>query len=233
MSFGLLQPTATILRNAVPASHRPLTRTAPLAIVRQKVRYGERPEETCDVITPNPDPPAPPPPQYGVKGGAPVVVYVHGGGWVAVNSAVLLHSVTCFGRAGMKVYSVDYPLSPEHQFPVPLHSLIKAIRFLKAKVSTGVSEKLRSRYKTYHSCVLNAPRNKTIGTTSSPILFHAIPPQEGVEEVVLLGDSAGGNLVTMAAAVIAEKQHGDGQLVKSLAEMMHDDCDSWDLPKVS
>ena len=131
------------------------------------------------MITPNPDPPAPPPPQYGVKGGAPVVVYVHGGGWVAVNSAVLLHSVTCFGRAGMKVYSVDYPLSPEHQFPVPLHSLIKAIRFLKAKVSTGVSEQLR----TTSVSVQNSPsmriqrsREQSIGTSSSPIPSHATPP---------------------------------------------------------
>ena len=37
--------------------------------------------------------------------------------------------------------------------------------------------------------------------------------------MVLLGDSAGGNLVTMAAAVLGEKHHGDGRLIKSLAAM--------------
>lgn len=54
-----------------------------------------------------------------------VFSYIHGGGFVAANSAVMLHSVTAFSRSPCRspVYSMDYPLSPEHPYPCPLLSV--------------------------------------------------------------------------------------------------------------
>ena len=86
------------------------------------------------------------------------LLYVHGGGFVFASSSVLIHSVTLFCRQGFTVYSMDYPMAPEHRFPAALLSVLSALRWLRA--------------------------------------------EEGVEEVVLLGDSAGANLVSMAAAFV-------------------------------
>lgn len=94
----------------------------------------------------------------GGKSKARAVLYVHGGGFVFASSSVLLHSVTLFCRQGFTVYSMDYPMAPEHRFPTALLSVLAALHWLRV--------------------------------------------DEGVEHVVLLGDSAGANLVSMAAAFI-------------------------------
>jgi acetyl esterase/lipase len=87
------------------------------------------------------------------------LMFVHGGGWVAVNREVMGQSITPFVRAGFTVYSIDYPLAPESKYPGPLISVIRACAWVK-------------RYS----------QSKTI---------------------TLVGDSAGGNLATMAAALLS------------------------------
>ena len=87
------------------------------------------------------------------------LIFVHGGGWVAVNREVMGQSITPFVRAGFTVYSIDYPLAPECRFPGPLISVIRACAWVKQ-----------------HS---------------------------GLKEVTIVGDSAGGNLTTMAAALLS------------------------------
>lgn len=55
---------------------------------------------------------------YGVGDASPVVVYLHGGGWVLCD--LDSHDGVCrllADRAGMVVVSVEYRLSPEHTFP--------------------------------------------------------------------------------------------------------------------
>jgi acetyl esterase len=61
----------------------------------------------------------------------PVVVYLHGGGWVVGSIA----SFDTVGRAlalasGALVVSVGYRLAPEHPFPVPLDEAVAAVRWL-------------------------------------------------------------------------------------------------------
>mmetsp|Transcript_32400 Transcript_32400/g.84804 ORF Transcript_32400/g.84804 Transcript_32400/m.84804 type:complete len:448 (-) Transcript_32400:50-1393(-) len=87
--------------------------------------YGNGPDENMDVVTPG--------------GGedndrsAPVLVYLHGGGFVACTSQCLLHSVPIpMARNGYRVYSINYPLAPENRFPDPVIATIRALAFIKA-----------------------------------------------------------------------------------------------------
>ena len=89
------------------------------------------------------------------------IVYIHGGGFVAVNSEILLHSVACpFARNGRTVYSIDYPLSPEAPFPAAVVAALAAVSWVAART------RCRS--------------------------------------VVLVGDSAGGAIASLAAALISD-----------------------------
>ena len=97
----------------------------------------------------------------------PVVVYLHGGGWVIGSVAAsdpfcrrLAQAADCV------VVSVDYPLAPEHPFPAAVLSAIAAIKWASdsAKEWSGDPERL-----------------------------------------VVLGDSAGGNLAVVAVRHILEQ----------------------------
>lgn len=99
------------------------------------VAYGSGPEETVDVVLPTgltcekPCPPA----------HAPVVVYLHGGGFVACTSECLLHSIPIpLARSGLLVYSINYPLAPEAQYPAAVLSAIKGLRWVRER--SGATE---------------------------------------------------------------------------------------------
>lgn len=59
------------------------------------------------------------------------VLYVHGGGFVAANPCVLMQSVTPFVRAGLTVFAIEYPKAPNHRFPAPVLSTLKAMKWMK------------------------------------------------------------------------------------------------------
>ncbi|MFM8411759.1 MAG: alpha/beta hydrolase [Alphaproteobacteria bacterium] len=66
----------------------------------------------------------------------PLLVYLHGGGWVlgSVDTA----DVACralAAAAGCVLVSVDYRLAPEHKFPVPLDDCVAAVRWLAANAA--------------------------------------------------------------------------------------------------
>ena len=100
-------------------------------------------------------------------GALPVVVYLHGGGWVlgSLDAAdepcrALANAVPCV------VVSVDYRRSPETKFPGPLRDCVSAVRWVAR-----------------HAASLG-----------------------GSARLVLLGDSAGGNLAAATAAVLRDEQ---------------------------
>jgi acetyl esterase len=69
----------------------------------------------------------------GGDGVAPVVVFFHGGGWVAGTLAT--HDPYCRAlakEAGVVVVSVDYRLAPEHKFPVGLEDCVAATEWVLA-----------------------------------------------------------------------------------------------------
>ena len=75
------------------------------------------PGVTADVVVPRGD------------GPHPVLVYLHGGGWVCGSPSTHRKLGYRFAEAGFLVFNVDYRLAPEHPFPTPLDDCIEAIRW--------------------------------------------------------------------------------------------------------
>ncbi|MDG2050184.1 MAG: alpha/beta hydrolase [Myxococcota bacterium] len=104
---------------ALGAVTRPLRRFRSARIEVNAHRYGHLPQETLEVLEPNPD--APP--------RAPVV-YVHGGGWIMCDKGLYTPELAFLIDHGHRVYNLDYPLAPEHPFPLPLRSLTQALQWV-------------------------------------------------------------------------------------------------------
>ncbi|HXQ43250.1 MAG TPA: alpha/beta hydrolase [Acidimicrobiales bacterium] len=86
--------------------------------------------ETLDVDEPAPLPTAP----------VPVVVYVHGGGWVQGDSAIAPGSLVGLVAAaveakGWVVVSIDYRLAPRFPWPAQIDDAACAIRYLRANAA--------------------------------------------------------------------------------------------------
>jgi acetyl esterase len=59
----------------------------------------------------------------------PVLVYLHGGGWVCGSARTHTKLAHRFAEAGYLVFNVDYRLAPEHPFPTPFEDCMAAVRF--------------------------------------------------------------------------------------------------------
>jgi acetyl esterase len=61
---------------------------------------------------------------------APIVVHVHGGGWVLGSVDEAASSASALAVAsGMRVLSLEYRLAPEHPFPAALDDVMAALRW--------------------------------------------------------------------------------------------------------
>ena len=71
------------------------------------------------------------------NGPAPVVVYVHGGGWSggSKDGRAEMFYASALLDAGFILSSVDYRLAPQHKFPAMIEDVKCAIRFLRAHAS--------------------------------------------------------------------------------------------------
>lgn len=67
------------------------------------------------------------------SGPFPVLVYLHGGGWVCGSPATHRKLAHRFAEAGFLVVNVDYRLAPEHPFPVPFEDCVFAIRWASSE----------------------------------------------------------------------------------------------------
>lgn len=84
-------------------------------------RYGQLPSEVLDLI----------PAASSAVQRAPVV-HFHGGGWVSGNKGRLYSkSLLNLAQAGHTVFSLDYPLAPEHPHPQALRSLLRGLAWIK------------------------------------------------------------------------------------------------------
>ncbi|NRA04411.1 MAG: alpha/beta hydrolase [Myxococcales bacterium] len=72
---------------------------------------------TADVVVPQGD------------GPHPVLVYLHGGGWICGSPATHRKLGYRFAEAGFLVLNVDYRMAPEHPFPTPFEDCVAAIRW--------------------------------------------------------------------------------------------------------
>merc|ERR1719336_3434108 len=70
------------------------------------------------------------------KGRKKAIVYLHGGGWVACNAEVLLHSMTPLCRQGFTVYCPNYMrsngITPGSSYPSGLISVLTCLAYLKS-----------------------------------------------------------------------------------------------------
>ncbi|WP_229055126.1 alpha/beta hydrolase [Aeromicrobium sp. Leaf350] len=77
---------------------------------------------------------------YRPREGAPVALYVHGGGWVLHDLET--HDAFCrylSDATGFALLSVGYRLAPEHPYPAPLDDVEAAARWLRSNgASLGV-----------------------------------------------------------------------------------------------
>jgi acetyl esterase/lipase len=70
------------------------------------------------------------------KGPFPVVIYVHGGGWLEGDRSEGIPIAEHMAPRGYAVASVDYRLSQTAKFPAQIQDVKAAVRWLRAKAST-------------------------------------------------------------------------------------------------
>jgi acetyl esterase/lipase len=63
------------------------------------------------------------------EGPYPVLVYLHGGGWICGSPATHRRLCHRFAEAGYLTLSIDYRLAPEHPFPAPYDDCEFAVRW--------------------------------------------------------------------------------------------------------
>jgi hypothetical protein len=104
-----------------------------------------------------------------------VILYFHGGGYTILNRKTYRGLTTSLvEHTGTRVFAVDYRLAPEHAFPAPLIDAISAYYFLSHTLS-----------------IHNDNRDTEIRMRQSTGVW---PITNGSKSVILMGDSAGGNL---------------------------------------
>lgn len=62
--------------------------------------------------------------------GAPVLVYVHGGGWAKGDKSAVGEKADCFTQAGYVFVSANYRMTPQVQFPVHAEDVARAIAWV-------------------------------------------------------------------------------------------------------
>ena len=65
----------------------------------------------------------------------PVLVYLHGGGWVCGSPKTHRKLGYRFAEAGYLVFNVDYRLAPEHPFPTPFEDCLAAVRWAQREAA--------------------------------------------------------------------------------------------------
>jgi acetyl esterase len=63
------------------------------------------------------------------RGPHPLLVYLHGGGWVCGSTKTHRKLGYRFAEAGYLVFNVEYRLAPEHPFPTPFDDCLAAVRW--------------------------------------------------------------------------------------------------------
>lgn len=60
----------------------------------------------------------------------PLIVWIHGGGWVSGNKAFVANYCRILASRGYAVAAVGYSLAPEYKYPKPIFQLNKALAYL-------------------------------------------------------------------------------------------------------
>ncbi|MCA9546724.1 MAG: alpha/beta hydrolase fold domain-containing protein, partial [Myxococcales bacterium] len=107
------------MTRAAMAAARPQAEFRARSVRRIPHRYGARRVEALDHL--------------GAADHAPrrsPIVYVHGGGWTSGLRELYTPELAWFARRGYPVFNIDYPLAPEHPWPEPFVSVLRAIAWV-------------------------------------------------------------------------------------------------------
>ena len=87
--------------------------TTPEDVLRyDDIAYGAHPMQSLDVYRPR-----------GAKGSLPVIVSVHGGGWVYGDKALYQYYTMSLAQRGFAVVNFSYRLAPENRFPAQMEDI--------------------------------------------------------------------------------------------------------------
>jgi acetyl esterase len=90
-------------------------------VVLTDERYGDEEDMLLDVIRP-----------VSATGRLPLVLWVHGGGWVGGSKDELTSYFKLIANEGYVVAGPRYSLAPEHRYPTPPRQMMRAIEYLQA-----------------------------------------------------------------------------------------------------
>lgn len=65
----------------------------------------------------------------------PLVVMIHGGGWIAGDKSNLVDHAHLIAKQGFVVCSINYRLAPRHLYPAPLEDCREAMRWVREQAS--------------------------------------------------------------------------------------------------
>ena len=105
---------------AASAGHVP-----PGVIARRDLRYGTDPDERFDLFLPPP----------GTPRQAPLIVWVHGGGFVAGSKSSVANWLSVLAGHGYPVVSVEYRRGASAAYPLPVRQVNAAIEHVEAKAA--------------------------------------------------------------------------------------------------
>jgi len=113
-------PRGGDLRIDSDADVLPLSYSPPAAATTiLDVAYGSDPAQQLDLYLP-------------LNRNAPVVMFLHSGGWISGDKRNVPDMAMRFVERGYAVVSVEYRLAPQHTFPAQVHDVKHAIRWLKS-----------------------------------------------------------------------------------------------------
>jgi len=126
-SLLILAAVAITLRAAAAETNLPPPTFA-------SVRYGPYPSNLLDFWQAKSD------------GPAPVVFFVHGGGWRGGNKSMVPPALVWFMlEHHISVSSIDYRLSDKAKLPAPVHDAARALQFIRSKAAEWVRTRIESR----------------------------------------------------------------------------------------
>ncbi len=99
----------------------PIYRAAPIlggCVVQRHIAYGDDQAQQFDVYS------------TGKHGFRPVIMVVHGGGWVTGDKRERALFCTALAKQGYVVFSISYRLAPKHSFPAGMNDVSLALDWI-------------------------------------------------------------------------------------------------------
>lgn len=66
----------------------------------------------------------------------PLILWIHGGGWIAGNTGQISRYASILAARGFVVAELDYSLAPEARYPVPLRQAAAALAYLESHAAS-------------------------------------------------------------------------------------------------